>query len=119
VEQAYIFGSWAARYDGESGPPPHDVDVLLVGAPDRDVVDDAAQRAQMRLGREVNVVLRSRQRWEHDEDAFTVQLRTSPLLLVPARAAAELNEAMGVSSPDPGQASTRGVRKRTRSDARG
>jgi hypothetical protein len=88
VDQAFIFGSWAARYAGEPGPPPHDVDVLLVGAPDRDEVYDAADRAQQRLGREVNVTLRSPARWENDQDGFTVQVRSSPLLLVPPPAAA-------------------------------
>lgn len=27
AEQVVIFGSWAARYAGEAGPPPHDIDV--------------------------------------------------------------------------------------------
>ncbi len=34
VVQVVIFGSWAARYEGERGLPPNDVDVLVVGAPD-------------------------------------------------------------------------------------
>lgn len=90
VQEAFIFGSWAARYDGQPGPAPNDVDVLLIGTPDRDQVDDAARRAQSRLGREVNVTLRTRQRWEHDQDGFTVQLRTSALLLIrPAHARSE------------------------------
>ena len=43
--ELYIFGSWAARYQGEPGPVPADVDVLVVGAVDRDEVYDAADRA--------------------------------------------------------------------------
>ena len=31
VEEAYIYGSWAARYDGDPGATPADVDVLVVG----------------------------------------------------------------------------------------
>jgi predicted nucleotidyltransferase len=31
VTAAYIFGSWAARYSGEQGIDPGDVDLLLVG----------------------------------------------------------------------------------------
>ena len=34
-EQVLIFGSWAARYAGASGPPPRDIDVLVVGKVDR------------------------------------------------------------------------------------
>ena len=26
-----IYGSWAARYEGVTGHPPHDVDVLVIG----------------------------------------------------------------------------------------
>ena len=36
IEDAYIFGSWAARYAGQQGRPPADIDVLVIGAPDRD-----------------------------------------------------------------------------------
>ena len=42
VRQAYIYGSWAARYNGEPGTPPADVDVLVVGSPDPDVLFDRA-----------------------------------------------------------------------------
>lgn len=83
VEQVFIFGSWAARYVGEPGPAPNDVDVLLVGAPDRDEAYEAARRAQDRLGREVNVSIRSARQWKHGEDSFTKQLRSSPLLQIP------------------------------------
>lgn len=30
VDEVFIFGSWAARYRGEPGPPPNDVDVAVV-----------------------------------------------------------------------------------------
>jgi predicted nucleotidyltransferase len=86
VEQVFIFGSWAARYAGEPGPAPNDVDVLLVGTPDRDEAYEAARRTQDRLGREVNVTIRTRRQWQHCDDAFTKHLRSSPLLLIqPAR----------------------------------
>lgn len=52
--QVVIFGSGAARYAGEAGPPPHDIDVLVVGKVDRADLYDAADRAQARLGIEVN-----------------------------------------------------------------
>jgi len=38
MEEAFVFGSWAARYLGEPGPAPKDIDVLVVGeAPLRSV----------------------------------------------------------------------------------
>ena len=85
VSQVIIYGSWAARYAGESGPAPHDVDVLLIGAPDRDDSYEAARRAEERLGREVNVTIRSVQDWQSGSDGFTRQLRSSPLLEIPRR----------------------------------
>src|SRR5215471_620313 len=40
AEAIVLFGSWAARYQGEPGPAPHDVDVLVIGSSDRRAVDD-------------------------------------------------------------------------------
>jgi predicted nucleotidyltransferase len=80
VDSVFIFGSWAARYAGEEGPAPHDVDVLLVGTPDRDAAYEAAARAQERLGREVNITIRTPEHWRTGTDGFTAQLRSSPLL---------------------------------------
>lgn len=83
VQEIFIFGSWAARYEGEAGPAPRDVDVLVVGEPDRDAVYDAARRSEQKLGREVNVTIRSAGQWRSGADGFTRQLRSSPLLKIP------------------------------------
>lgn len=83
VERVLIYGSWAARYAGEQGPPPHDVDVLVIGTPDRDDVYEAARRAEERLGREVNTTIRQAEQWETAQDGFTRQLRSSPLVEIP------------------------------------
>jgi DNA-binding transcriptional ArsR family regulator len=83
VDHIYIYGSWAARYCGEQGAAPNDVDVLLVGTPDRDDAYEAARRAEQRLGREVNVTVRDRAHWQAATDGFTRQLRSSPLVEIP------------------------------------
>lgn len=83
VEQVFIYGSWAARYADEPGPAPHDVDVLIVGMPDRDAAYDAARRAEQRLGREVNVTIRDAEHWHGASDGFTRQVRSSPLVEIP------------------------------------
>lgn len=83
IDTIYIYGSWAARYRGEPGPPPNDVDVLVIGRPDRDEVYDAARRAEQRLGRDVNVTQRTRKQWDTSTDGFSRQLRASPLVEVP------------------------------------
>jgi len=77
----YIFGSWAARYSGESGPPPHDVDVLVVGRPDRQQLYDAANAAEARLGAEVNPSVRTEKAF-NDDDPFVAQLKSQPLVEV-------------------------------------
>ncbi len=32
IDEIFIHGSWAARFQGEPGPPPHDVDLVVVSA---------------------------------------------------------------------------------------
>jgi predicted nucleotidyltransferase len=63
VEQVVIFGSWAARYAGQPGPPPKDIDVLVVGSAGELDVFAAADRAQRRIGIEVNPVRATPQQW--------------------------------------------------------
>lgn len=82
AEAVGLFGSWAARYHGEIGPPPNDIDVLIIGRPDRTDVYDAAERAERRLGIVVNPVLVSRSRWEEDTDPLVRQVRSSPVVWV-------------------------------------
>ena len=75
---ADIFGSWAARYRGEEGRAPVDIDLLVVGSPDRDDLHDAMVEASRRLNREVNSVVVSPQRWDTSDDGFIVELRSRP-----------------------------------------
>jgi predicted nucleotidyltransferase len=89
VDQVLIFGSWAARYAGERGSTPRDVDVLVIGAPDRQAVYDAADRAQERLGWPVNPTVVSSQRWADAADPLVRQVRSAPLLAAHPSGAAE------------------------------
>lgn len=82
VQQVLIFGSWADRYQGTPGPPPHDVDVLVIGNAQRADVYDAADRAQARLGLQVNPVLRTPEQWAADTDPLIEQVKQSPSLVV-------------------------------------
>jgi hypothetical protein len=77
-----IHGSWAARYSGDAGPPPNDVDVLVVGATERTAVYDAAERARQRLGMPVNAIVSTRRRWTAAGDALVQQIRASPFVVV-------------------------------------
>jgi DNA-binding transcriptional ArsR family regulator len=82
AERVLIFGSWAARYLQRHGPPPHDLDVLVVGNPARGDVYDAADRAQERLGMPVNPVIRSAEAWRDAADPLVQQVQSAPLVVV-------------------------------------
>jgi DNA-binding transcriptional ArsR family regulator len=82
AEAVAIYGSWAARYHGVTGPPPADVDVLVIGEPSRAEVYDAAEQAEQRVGFPVNVTLCSPERWATASDALIQQIRSAPLVWV-------------------------------------
>ncbi|MGH3358898.1 MAG: MarR family transcriptional regulator [Nocardioidaceae bacterium] len=77
-----IFGSWAARYHGAAGLPPGDIDVLVVGTPDRGEVYAASDRAQERLGIQVNPVVRTAEQWTSGSDALSEEIQSSPVVVV-------------------------------------
>ncbi|GGS75275.1 ArsR family transcriptional regulator [Planobispora rosea] len=80
IEEAYIYGSWAARHANQPGPLPRDVDVLVVGAADEDELYGAARAAEHVLGREVNISRISPVSWNADQsDPFVTSLRSKPL----------------------------------------
>lgn len=82
IDGLFIYGSWAARYAGEQGPEPGDVDVLVVGTADRDDVYEAAERAEKRLHREVNTTIVSAMRWSLADEPFLQEVRRRPLIPV-------------------------------------
>ena len=84
AEQVVIYGSWAERYHGTPGPPPNDVNVLVVGSLDRVDVYDAADRAQVRLGMQVNPVIRTPEHWASDADSLIQQIKASPVVDITA-----------------------------------
>ena len=77
-----LFGSWAARYLGEQGRAPNDIDVLVIGNADRDLADDAAERAERRIGMPVNATVRSRSQWKSSTESFIEEVKSRPLLVV-------------------------------------
>lgn len=79
IEEAYIHGSWAARYLGEPGEAPADIDVLVIGAPDVRAVQRAAREAGRELGREVNATVLSREEWD-GRSGFARTARRRPLV---------------------------------------
>lgn len=80
LEQAFIYGSWAARVSGTPGPDPKDVDVLLIGAPGRMEIFKIAEVASLKLGREVNLQVVSAGVWSQNTDPFVKTVRAKPLV---------------------------------------
>jgi predicted nucleotidyltransferase len=80
AERVVVFGSWAARYHGETGDLPADIDVLVVGdGIDRADLYRAAERAEARLRMPVNPVMRPAGSWdEPGKDALLVQIKSRP-----------------------------------------
>lgn len=82
ITHAFIYGSWAARYLGEPGPVPGDVDVLVVGTADPDDLDEIARAAQGRLGRPVDIRRIRSAAWAAPDpaDPFVASVRERPLV---------------------------------------
>ncbi len=80
IEHAFIGGSWAARYNGEPGPFPHDIDVIVVGNPNRDDTTEAITAALNGIGHDAQVIFRSPPAWRDAKDAFTRTAHANPLV---------------------------------------
>jgi len=87
ADRVVVFGSWAARYHGETGELPVDIDVLVVG----DAIESAglcaaAERAEVRLAMPVNPVLRPAGSWDAPgSDALVAQIKSRPYVDVTRR----------------------------------
>jgi hypothetical protein len=79
---AYIFGSWAARYSGEQGVDPGDVDLLLVGQFDRSKAFEIALQASRQVGKEINVNNLSTDEWKTEELGFVKTLKSRLLIQI-------------------------------------
>jgi predicted nucleotidyltransferase len=82
IEEAYLYGSWARRYEGESGAPPGDIDVVIIGEPDVDEVYEVCRAAGAVLGQEVNPVVLTREEWRARRSGFVREVRRGPLVAV-------------------------------------
>lgn len=60
VEAAYIYGSWAARWHGEDGTRPvGDIDLLVLGHPERSELYATVHEVGLDVGREIQVQVRA------------------------------------------------------------
>ena len=81
ISAAYIYGSWAARRQGETGEFPHDIDVIVVGVAPRRTLTDAAGKASAQIGVEVNISRVSSEDWDADEPSpFLATVKGRPMV---------------------------------------
>jgi DNA-binding transcriptional ArsR family regulator len=87
IDEAFVFGSWASRYEGEPGAAPRDVDVVVVGDVEYGDVRKACAKVERELAVEVNAVVVDTARWKARKDAFVRDVRSKPLVPIQLAAA--------------------------------
>ncbi len=81
IESAFLYGSFAARLRGVDGPAPHDIDVMVIGAPDVDAVYEACTRVEAAVHRPVNPTILSSSEFKA-ESGFLDTVRSNPIVPV-------------------------------------
>ncbi|GIH68655.1 hypothetical protein Mth01_09080 [Sphaerimonospora thailandensis] len=82
VEQVLIIGSWAERFLNRPGPPPRDVDVVVVGEHSRRELRRLNEELEERLGRPVQLTVIPLGEWQEAETGFVREVLARPHLLV-------------------------------------
>jgi DNA-binding transcriptional ArsR family regulator len=81
IDFAFLYGSFAARMRGVGGASPHDIDVMVIGAPDAGAVYDASARVEELVHRAVNPTILTRTEAEGDS-GFLTQVFSHPTVPV-------------------------------------
>ncbi|RPF25993.1 hypothetical protein EDD32_0410 [Georgenia muralis] len=81
IGSAFLYGSFAARMLGETGPAPHDIDVMVLGEPDVDAVYEACTRAEAAVHRPVNPTILTAEEFG-ERSAFLDNVRSGPAVAV-------------------------------------
>lgn len=83
VESAYLFGSWAARFTGQHGERAvNDLDLLVLGDPERNALFEVTSQASRKLGREVQVTIRDPGWLTEGEGPFHRTVASRPLVSI-------------------------------------
>lgn len=82
LEEAFIYGSWARRHAGERGEPPGDIDLLVVGMPDRRKLARLCRAASEELGFEVSPSVVQADEWEVGASGFIRSVKRGPLVVL-------------------------------------
>ena len=93
VDALILFGSWAARFKGVEGRSPNDLDILVLGNPNRAEIHDVGDRIESKLNLPVQITVRSLQEWNHP-DLFLTEVKDRPLLVLSTNSKAKDIEVM-------------------------
>jgi predicted nucleotidyltransferase len=85
IERVILIGSWAARFLGEEGPPPRDVDVLVVGKPDGRALRAVNRVLEERLAQPVHITTVPASEWESRATGFLTDVLQRPHVVVDDR----------------------------------
>jgi DNA-binding transcriptional ArsR family regulator len=86
IDRAYIFGSWAARHAGQPGQREvADIDVLILGTPDRDKLYEALDAVEKRIGRSVQATIRGPGWLATGSGAFHETVTSRPMVEIDLR----------------------------------
>ncbi|TDD55055.1 ArsR family transcriptional regulator [Kribbella antibiotica] len=82
IKLAVIIGSWARRYHGEPGPPPNDVDVIVVGEPQPRALRRVNAQLEEQLGVPVQLTAVTSEEWVGRTTGFIQTVQSNPYLTV-------------------------------------
>ena len=83
IDSAFIHGSWAARHEGDGGERPvGDIDLLVLGTPDRDQLYVAVSAAEERLGRPVQITIRPQDWLADGSGTFHATVTDRPMVAI-------------------------------------
>jgi hypothetical protein len=80
LEQAFLYGNYAAYLKKERASDSPEIDLLLVGYVNRIESSNAAKRVESYLERAVNVKFVGSQEWENQSSDFVAEVKRRPLL---------------------------------------
>jgi AraC-like DNA-binding protein len=80
LEQAYLYGNYAAYLKREQASESPEIDLLLVGYVNRIEASNAAKRVEGYLDRSVNVKFVGSQEWATDGSDFVAEVKSRPVM---------------------------------------
>jgi DNA-binding transcriptional ArsR family regulator len=103
IHRAYIYGSWAARHAGQPAlRPVGDIDVVILGQPDRDQLFAALSGVEQRLGRSVEATIRDADWLDSGSGPFHQTVTSRPLLELGGKLAEPPRRCLPEQFPHPG-----------------